>query len=190
MTVNDPGLMEVLQSLHDAYERALAANDVEALDAFFWDSPHVVRFGVAEQLYGSDAVRAYRQGHVPLYTNRRIVRREISTFGSTHATVMSEIEVIVNGVPRRNRQSQMWVLLPALGWRIVAAHVSIPLASTPVGSPWSAYADAMARSIDLPIEGAHRPGVVANLERTAAIAGPLLAFPLPDELEPAPIFTP
>jgi hypothetical protein len=190
MTLNDPALVKMLEELHDAYEEALAANDVEALDRFFWNSPCVVRYGVAEQLYGADAVRAYRQTHSPPFTNRRIVRREVCTFGSDCATVMSEIELLINGVPRRNRQSQTWARLPELGWRIVSAHVSVPIAPVAADSPWAAYADSAARALDLPIAADHRPGVAANLERTAAIAAPLMAFPLSDEAEPAPVFTP
>ena len=188
MTVNDPDVVDELARLHDAYERALTANDVEALNACFWDSSHVVRYGVAEQLYGTDMLRAYRQGHTPAYTGRRLVRREISTFGSAFATVMSEFELLLNGVPRANRQSQTWVRLPAIGWRIVTAHVSSPLSSPPPGSSWGAYADAVAGTLGLPLPAAYRPGVVANLERTAAIAAPLLAMPLADDAEPAPVF--
>ena len=190
MTFNDLAVAEVIAELHDAYEQALGANDVEALSALFWDSPRVVRYGVAEQLYGAEELRAYRQGHTPPYTERRIARREISTFGSTFATVMSEIEMRIGGARRQSRQSQTWVLIPEIGWRIVAAHVSVPISQALGDSPWGAYADAMARALGLPLADGHRPGVVANLERTAAIAASLLAFPLPDGAEPAPVFTP
>lgn len=187
-TLNDPALVRLLARLHDAYERALTANDVEALTEFFWDSAHVVRFGIAEQLYGADELRAFRQGHAPPFTTRRIVRREICTFGPACATVMSEIEIVINDIPRRNRQSQTWVALPSVGWRIVAAHVSVPF-FPPAGQPWGTYADATAQALGLPLSSEHRPGVVANLQRTAAIAAPLLAIPLPDDLDPAPVFT-
>ena len=189
MTQNDAALVQELERLHDAYERALAANDVEALNAYFWDSPHVVRYGVAEQLYGTAELRAYRQGHTPPFTERRIARREISVFGSTFASVMSEIEMLIGGVRRSSRQSQAWVHIPAVGWRIVSAHVSVPITARE-GSPWGAYADAMAVVLGLPLAADHRPGVVANLERTAAIAAPLLTFTLPGDTEPAPIFIP
>lgn len=188
MTVNDPEVAHELARLHDAYEEALAANDVEALTAFFWDSSHVVRYGVAEQLYGADALRAYRQAHTPRYSGRRIVRREIATFGSICATVMSEIELLIDGVPRANRQSQTWVLLPGVGWRIVSAHVSARVSVPLAGSRWGAFADSVAPTLGLPIAADHRPGVVANLERTAALAAPLLAWSPPDEAEPAPVF--
>ena len=190
MTLNEPELLTVLTRLHDAYERALASNDVEALNGFFWVSPHVVRYGVAEQLYGVEELRAYRQGHTPPFTDRRLVRRVLTVFGSSHATVMAEIELLVGGIPRTVRQSQTWVLLPEVGWRIVAAHVSRPLSAAPAGPDWGVFADAMARVLDLPVAAAHRPAVVTNLERTAAIAEGLLAFPLPAETDAAPVFTP
>ena len=51
-----------------------------------------------------------------------------------------------------------------------------------------AYVDAAAALIGLPIDPAHRPGVVLNLERIAQMAALVMAFPLPDEIEPAPVF--
>lgn len=50
--------------------------------------------------------------------------------------------------------------------------------------------DATAAAIGLEIAPAHRPGVIANLERIAAMAEFVMAFPLPDETEPAPVFHP
>jgi hypothetical protein len=44
--------------------------------------------------------------------------------------------------------------------------------------------------LELPLHPDHRPGVIANLERTAAIAQRVLEFPIPDEIEAAPIFQP
>lgn len=60
----------------------------------------------------------------------------------------------------------------------------------PPSSFFEAYTDATAALLELPIAPEYRPGVIANLERTAAIAQLVLEFPLPDELEPAPIFLP
>ena len=37
-TVNDPAVISEITALHDAYEHALAANDVATLTRFFWDS--------------------------------------------------------------------------------------------------------------------------------------------------------
>ena len=187
MTLNDPDLVHTLAGLHDAYDKALVANDADALTAFFWDSPDVVRFGVGEQLYGAEALSIYRQGHIPPYTSRRLVRREIATFGTTFATVMAEFELMIQGVPRPNRQSQTWVNFPQVGWRIVTAHVSSPFFAPK--SAFGPYTEQMARALGLTIAPEHRAGVVANFERTAAIAAPLLAFKLPDRAEPAAVFT-
>ena len=59
-----------------------------------------------------------------------------------------------------------------------------------VGNANADGADAMAGCLGMPPDAVNRPSVVANLERTAAIAAPLLAFPLTDVTEPAPIFAP
>jgi hypothetical protein len=60
------------------------------------------------------------------------------------------------------------------------------------GEPFDAeaYVDAAARLIGLPIEPAHRPGVVLNFERIAQMAALVMEFPLPEETEPAPVFEP
>ncbi len=189
MTLNDPDLVQTLARLHDAYEQAMVDNDIPTLTAFFWDSPHVVRYGVAEQLYGAEALLSYRQSHTLHFTGRRILRREISTFGSAFATIMSEIEMEIAGKVRHSRQSQTWVLIPDLGWRIVAAHVSNPIvrASTPLN--WGGYIDHLAPALGLSLAPDHRAGALANLERTAVIVAPLMAFALPDETEPAFVFT-
>jgi hypothetical protein len=50
--------------------------------------------------------------------------------------------------------------------------------------------DRLSQYLDLPIAPEYRPGVVANLERTAAIAQLILDFPLPDTIEPASVFQP
>lgn len=54
--------------------------------------------------------------------------------------------------------------------------------------------DAIARSmlayLGLPDEPAYRPGIVAHLVAARGIAAGLLALPLEDEAEPAPVFKP
>jgi hypothetical protein len=51
-------------------------------------------------------------------------------------------------------------------------------------------AEAMAAFLDLPFEEAYRAGVVQHLQAARDIAAPLLAFPLSDDAEPAPVYTP
>jgi hypothetical protein len=54
----------------------------------------------------------------------------------------------------------------------------------------AAYVDAVALLVGLSLDPAHRPGVILNLERIAEMAGLVMAFPLPDDTEPAPVFRP
>ncbi|MCM0018916.1 MAG: DUF4089 domain-containing protein [Tagaea sp.] len=53
-----------------------------------------------------------------------------------------------------------------------------------------AYVERAAALIALPLDPAHKAGVVANLGRTAAIAKLVTDFPLPDEIEPGPVWRP
>jgi hypothetical protein len=188
--INAPAVVAELNALHDDYERALAANDVAALTAFFWDSPHTVRFGVNEHLYGADAVASYRQSTAPAFTERALLRRSILVIGNDTASIMCELSQKILGQSRHSRQSQVWVRFPGVGWKIVSAHVSNALMAPASAAAWDSYVDQASAAIGLPIDGAHRVGVVQSLQRTAAIAGPLLAFSIPGGVELAPVFTP
>jgi hypothetical protein len=53
-----------------------------------------------------------------------------------------------------------------------------------------AYVLAAAKALELPIAPEHLPGVVANLQRIAAIAEPLGATALTPEDELAPVWMP
>ncbi|MBD2101405.1 DUF4089 domain-containing protein [Leptolyngbya sp. FACHB-261] len=52
------------------------------------------------------------------------------------------------------------------------------------------YVDLMAQLLELPITPEYRPGVIGNFARTTAIAQLVLEFPLPEEIEAAPVFEP
>lgn len=185
-SVNEPATVQEISALHDAYERALREHDTAALREFFWNSPHTIRYGIAEHLYGAEQIAAFRQGGGPVFANRQLVRREITTFGADAASVMCEFTLSIDGQPRHSRQSQVWVRLAALGWKIVAAHVSHAQA----GPDWVGRVQHAAALVGLPVAPAHRAGVAAQLERSAALAAPLLAFPLPGSVEPAFGFEP
>ena len=52
------------------------------------------------------------------------------------------------------------------------------------------YVDTISQLVDLPIAPEHRPGVVQNFERIMTIAKLVTEFPLPEDIEAAPIFEP
>ena len=104
------------------YEDALVNNRVEVLDELFWASPHTIRYGAGENLYGIEAIRAFRQSRPAAGLARTLRHTVITTFGRDCATAMTEF--LREGSSRIGRQSQTWVRMPE-GWRVVAAHVSL-----------------------------------------------------------------
>ena len=124
MQINDPSAVEELRQLYPLYEAALANNDVETLTTMFWASPHAIRLGVGENLYGIDEIEAFRKSRPATNLARRIVRLDIVTFAKDFGSITLEFERDTDSGAIRGRQSQVWVRLPE-GWRIVSAHVSI-----------------------------------------------------------------
>jgi ketosteroid isomerase-like protein len=114
--------IDEVRDCFDAYERALLANDVDAMDAWFARDPDVVRFGIAERQHGFDEISAWRRGASPVPADRRHVRTTFTPAGDDAVVVALEF---ANGdAPAVGRQSQVWARTSA-GWRIVHAHVSM-----------------------------------------------------------------
>ena len=53
---------------------------------------------------------------------------------------------------------------------------------------WAAYLEVASLMHDLPIDPARRDEVIAQLERIEAFAKTVVDYPLPPEVEPAPIY--
>jgi Protein of unknown function (DUF4089) len=64
------------------------------------------------------------------------------------------------------------------------------MSGVPTPEDLAAYVDGAARLIDLPIAAEHRPAVVRAMEMIVAAANLVMEFPLPDEIEAAPVFEP
>lgn len=123
MEINRPDVLAEVQAAFQEYETALVTNDVETLDRLFWNSPHTIRYGAGENLYGYAEIEAFRAGRPSAGLMRTQERPQITTFGADFA--------VANTMFRREtapgkigRQSQSWVRTPD-GWRVVAAHVSV-----------------------------------------------------------------
>ena len=122
MIVNDPAVLAEVTALVDAYEVALMTNDVEALDSAFWPSPHAVRLGVAENLWGFAEIAAFRVGRTGGSPPRTRLRTEITSFGMDFA--IANVLFRRDDTGRLGRQSQTW-LRTADGWKVASAHVSL-----------------------------------------------------------------
>jgi ketosteroid isomerase-like protein len=119
MEINQPEVMAAVTAAFSRYETALVSNDVSTLDALFWDSPHTIRYGATENLYGYGAIAQFRQGRSPLNLTRTLQNTVITTYGSDFATANTEF--LRPG--KQGRQTQTWMRTPD-GWRVVSAHVS------------------------------------------------------------------
>lgn len=122
MHINLPEIVNEVRAAFARYEDALVNNRVEVLDELFWTHPLTVRYGAAENLYGIDEIRAFRNARPSVGLARTLQRTVITTYGRDHATAMTEF--FRDGSSRTGRQSQTWVRMPE-GWRVVAAHVSV-----------------------------------------------------------------
>ena len=122
MDINLPDVLAEVTAAFARYEDALVHNKVEVLDELFWTSAHTVRYGVGENLYGIDAIRAFRMARPSTGLARTLQHTVITTFGRDMATAMTEFQR--EGSSKTGRQSQTWVRQPE-GWRVVAAHVSM-----------------------------------------------------------------
>src|SRR4029077_7679155 len=60
MNIDLPEVMAEVREAFEAYERALVSNDVAALAGFFRDDARTIRYGVGENLYGYEAIKAFR----------------------------------------------------------------------------------------------------------------------------------
>ena len=98
--INLPDVLAEVTAVFARYEHALVNNLVDVLDELFWNSPHTVRYGAAENLIGIEAIRAFRAARPAVGLARRLSNTVITTYGRDYATAMTE-------------------------WRVVAAHVSL-----------------------------------------------------------------
>jgi hypothetical protein len=119
--INRPAVVAEVRAAFEAYERALLANDLAALDAWFWDHEATTRYGIAEHSQGAAAIRTWRSQAQPVDPRRRLQHTVIVTFGRDAASVATEF--VVPDSTRIGRQTQMWVRFGD-AWRIVSAHVS------------------------------------------------------------------
>ncbi len=122
MEINIPQVVAEVEAAFARYELALVSNDVAELDALFWKSPHTLRYGATENLYGYEEIAAFRAGRPAVNLARDLVKTVITTYGQDFATANAEFKR--TGSTATGRQSQVWLRTDD-GWKVVAAHVSL-----------------------------------------------------------------
>ena len=121
LEVNIPEVRAELEAMFARYEKALLANDFDALAALFWESPLTHRYGVRELQYSHAEIDEFRRTRGALDQARTLRNTRIVTFGRDFG--VANTEFVPHGSTRIGRQSQTWVRLDG-GWKIVHAHVS------------------------------------------------------------------
>ncbi|WP_068816697.1 oxalurate catabolism protein HpxZ [Phormidesmis priestleyi] len=122
MQINLPDVLADVTAAFKRYESALINNDVTMLHESFLNSSQTIRYGVTENLYGYDAIAAFRDARSPLNLDRILRNTVITTYGEDFATANTEFQRKGSGLI--GRQSQTWVKTPD-GWRVACAHVSL-----------------------------------------------------------------
>jgi hypothetical protein len=133
MEVDLPDVLAEVTAQFARYEAALVSNDVAVLGELFRDDSRTLRYGIGENLYGYDAITAFRAARSPSGLMRKTARTVITSYGRDTA-VASTLFYRDSAPAKVGRQMQTWVRF-AEGWKIVAAHVSIidqpPSSKTP-----------------------------------------------------------
>ena len=123
MDVDLPDVLAEVTEQFARYEKALVSNDVAVLDELFRADKRTLRYGIGENLYGYDAIMAFRAARSPMGLMRQTAQTVITSYGRD-AAVASTLFFRDSLPGRVGRQMQTWMRFPE-GWKIVAAHVSI-----------------------------------------------------------------
>lgn len=79
MQINLPQVLADVSAAFARYQAALVGNDVAVLDELFWNSPHTLRYGATENLYGYAAICDFRAGRPSQGLERTILKTVITT---------------------------------------------------------------------------------------------------------------
>ena len=123
MEIDLPDVVAEVSAVFARYQKALAENDVATLNLLFRKDPRTIRYGGGENLYGYDAIQAFRAARQPAGTPSMQSRTVITTFGRDFA-VAATLFHRQEALNKVGRMMQTWVLFD-IGWQIVAAHVSV-----------------------------------------------------------------
>jgi len=123
MDIDLPEIVAEVRAAFERYERALVSNDVDTLDEIFRADARTIRYGATENLYGHDAIKAFRAARSPVGLMRTLSDTVITTYGRDYA-VASTLFRRPGASGRIGRQTQTWVRFPQ-GWRVVVGHVSV-----------------------------------------------------------------
>ncbi len=111
------------------YDAALLANDKTTLDELFLPGPDTLRGDGRNLLVGHEAISGFRSARAAIPT-RAVTRLHVRVLAADHVLIMARTaDGAATGL-----QTQLWRLTEA-GWRVAAAHVTLPSVPPVAGSP-------------------------------------------------------
>ena len=142
------------------YDAALLANDKPVLDELFLPGPDTLRGDGRNLLVGHDAISGFRSARAAIPTR---------AIAALHVRVLTADDVLIMARTAGNTgdgantgagaasglQTQLWRRTEA-GWRVAAAHVSLPAVPPPAVPP--AFDQAVWRVVGAPLAPALGPG--------------------------------
>ncbi len=139
-----PGVLEAFWR----YDAALLANDKPALDELFQPGPDTLRGDGRNLLVGHDAISGFRSARAAIPT-RAVTGLQVRVLADDCVLIMARTaDGAATGL-----QTQLW-RRTAAGWRVAAAHVSLPAAPPPAAPP--AFDQSVWRVVGAPLAPALR----------------------------------
>jgi amidase len=123
------------------YDAALLANDKPTLDELFLPGPDTLRGDGRNLLVGHEAISGFRSARAAIPT-RAVTRLHVRVLAADHVLIMART---ADGAAA-GLQTQLWRLTEA-GWRVAAAHVSLPSVTPTTGPPATGSPPAFDRSV-------------------------------------------
>jgi Asp-tRNA(Asn)/Glu-tRNA(Gln) amidotransferase A subunit family amidase len=123
------------------YDAALLANDKPTLDELFLPGPDTLRGDGRNLLVGHEAISGFRSARAAIPT-RAVTRLHVRVLAADHVLIMART---ADGAAA-GLQTQLWRLTEA-GWRVAAAHVSLPSVTPTTGPPATGPPPAFDRSV-------------------------------------------
>ena len=91
MDINLPEVVAEVSAAFERYEHALVNNEVEVLDELFHNSPHTLRYGATENLYGYAAIQEFRASRPSQGLQRERMNIVITTYGRDFAVFLAQV---------------------------------------------------------------------------------------------------
>src|SRR5437879_12850638 len=81
MDLDLPDVLAEVTEQFARYEKALVSNDIAVLDELFRADTRTLRYGIGENLYGHDAITAFRAARSPVGLMRKTAHPALATCG-------------------------------------------------------------------------------------------------------------